>query len=104
MAFFFCVCAIFTFFLLAPCIFVTSVKICAKMIEVSSEQSRKSVLYAYIVLLPLLLLCVAMLLLLQQYQCCCFLLLFVIVCRMDKFVAGVLNLISVFSFSSFKRD
>ena len=47
---------------------------------------------------------VAILLLLLQQQCCCFLLLFVIVCRGDKFVAGTLNLISVLSFSSLKRD
>ena len=44
---------------------------------------------------------VAILLLLLQQQCCCFLLLFVIVCRMAKFVAGSLNLIPVFPFSSF---
>ena len=49
-------------------------------------------------------LCVAILLLLQQQQCCCFLLLFVIMCRMAKFVAGPLNLMPVYSFSSFKRD
>ena len=36
--------------------------------------------------------------------CCCLLLLFVIVCRMTKFAAGSLNLIPVFSFSSFKHD
>ena len=65
----------------------------------------------YRVLLPLLLLLlllsVAILLLLllqQQQQCCCFLLLFIIACRMTKSVAGSLNLIPVFSFSSFKRD
>ena len=39
-----------------------------------------------------------------QQQCCCFLLLFVIVCQMAKFVAGSLNPILVFSFSSFERD
>ena len=47
-----------------------------------------------------------MLFLLKQ-QCCCFLLLlllFVIVYRMAKFGAGSLNLIPVFSFSSFRRD
>ena len=37
-------------------------------------------------------------------ECCCFLLLFVIVCRMAKFVAGSLNLMPVFSFSSSKSD
>ena len=47
---------------------------------------------------------VAILLLLLQQQCCCFLLMFVIVCRMVKFVAGSLNMIPVFYFSSFKRD
>ena len=47
-------------------------------------------------------LCDAILLLLPQ-QCCCFLLLFIMY-RVAKFVAGALNLISVFSFSSFKRD
>ena len=36
--------------------------------------------------------------------CCCFLLPFVMVCRMSKFGAGSLNLIPVFSFSSFKSD
>ena len=62
---------------------------------------EKSVLYAYRLLLPppLLLLCVAILLLLLQQQ-----LLFVIVCRMPNFFAGSLNLIPVFSFSSFERD
>ena len=45
---------------------------------------------------------VALLLLLKQ-QCCYFLLLFVIVCRMANFVAGSLNMIPVFSFSSIKR-
>ena len=40
------------------------------------------------------------LLLLRQHQCRCLLPLFVIVCRMAKFVAGSLNLIPVFSFSS----
>ena len=50
-------------------------------------------------------LCVTIiLLLLLHQQCCCFLLLFVIVCRLDKFVAGSLNLIPVFSFPSFKLD
>ena len=49
--------------------------------------------------------CVAnLLLLLLPQQCCCFLLLFVVVQRIVKFVAGSLNLIPVFSFSSFKRD
>ena len=47
---------------------------------------------------------VAILLLLLQQQCCCFLLPFVIVCRMAKFVAGLLNLILVFYFSSLKHD
>ena len=78
------------------------------MIEVSSEQSRSRARYIYThrVLLPLLLLlCIAILLLLPlQQQCCCFLLLLVIVCRIAKFGAGSLNLIPVFSFSSFKRD
>ena len=76
------------------------------MIEVSSEQSR-SQLYiqsAAAAAAAAAALCVAILLLLLQQQCCCFLLLFVIVCRMAKFVAGSLNLIPVFSFSSFKRD
>ena len=43
-------------------------------------------------------LCVAILLLLLQ------LLLFVIVCRMAKLVTDSLNLIRMFSFSSFKHD
>ena len=51
----------------------------------------------------MLLLCVAILVLLQL-QSCCLLQLFVIMCRMPKIVAGPLNLIPVFSFSSFKRD
>ena len=42
--------------------------------------------------------------LLLQQQRCRFRLLFVIVRRMAKFVAGSLDLIPVFSFSSFKRD
>ena len=48
--------------------------------------------------------CCGVAILLLQQQCWCFLLLFVIVCRMAKFVADLLNLIPVFSFSSFKRD
>ena len=49
-------------------------------------------------------LCVPILLLLLMQQCCSFLLLFVIMHRAVKFVAGPLNLIPVFSFSSFKHD
>ena len=54
-------------------------------------------------LLLLLLLCVL------QYCCCCCSCsclppLFIIVCRMAKLVADSLNLIPVFSFSSFKHD
>ena len=57
-----------------------------------------------LLLLPLRVLLRVLLLFLQQ-QCCYFLLLFVIVCcRMTNFVAGSLNLIPVFFFSSFKRD
>ena len=55
-------------------------------------------------LLLLLLLCVAILLLLLQQQCCRLLLLFVIVCRVANFVAGSLKLMSLFYFSSSKRD
>ena len=63
---------------------LTSVNIWTMIIDVLFEQSRS-----------------------QFYMhtgCCCFLLLFVIVCRMTKFLTGSLNLIPVFSFSSFKRD
>ena len=50
-------------------------------------------------------LCVAILLLLLQQQCCCcFVLLFVMMCRMAKFVASLLDLTPVFYFSLFKRD
>ena len=94
----------FSLFFVGDTYFVASVNICT-MIEVSSQQSR-SVSYTYSVLLPLLLLlllllCVAILLLLLQQQYCCFLQLFVIVCRMTKFIAGLLNLIPVVSSSSF---
>ena len=45
---------------------------------------------------------VAILLLLPQQECCCFRLLFVIVCPMAKLVAGSLDLLPVFVFSSFR--
>ena len=106
MALFFVVRANFTFFVGAVHL-VTSVKICTMMIEVSSEQSR-SQLYICIqsaaAAAAAAALCVAILLSLLQQRCCCFLLLFVIVCWIAKFGAGSLNLIPVFSFSSFKRD
>ena len=73
--------------------FVTSVKICTMMIEMSSKQSISqlhTVYYIYYIYICIqsaaagAAMCVAILLLLLQKQCCCFLLLFVIVCRIAK--------------------
>ena len=60
--------------------------------------------FAYTCHVLLLLLCSSVLLYCLWCSCCCLLLLFVIMCRMAKFVAGPLNLMPVYSFSSFKRD
>ena len=91
--------------------FVTSVKMCTMVIEVSSAQSRsRFCIYIYRCMqsaaaaAAAAALCVDILLLLLKQQCCCSLLLFVIVGRMAKFGASSLNLIPVVYFSSFKRD
>ena len=77
--------------------FVASVKMCRMMIEVSSEQSR-SQFYMRTECCNHCAAAAALLL------CCCLLLLFAIVCRMAKCVAGLLNLVPAFYFSSFNRD
>ena len=98
MMFFFHVCHFPCFLVLAPRVLLPVQKSYLSIREVSFTciQSATAGVAAA--------LCVAILLLLPQQQFCCFLLLFVIVCRGDKFVAGTLNLISVLSFSSLKRD
>ena len=56
--------------------------------------------YVYGVVLPLLLLCTGVVILLLLLE----LPLLVMACRMTRFVAGSLNLVPVFFFSSFKHD